>query len=249
MTKNYFFFLQSSVIRAVLLRILSQHQIISAPCSGIENNNSTNPCYYPVDIQCWTDWFDRDDPTGYGDFETLVDLRSEYPGKICPSPVQIEVTTINGVSHTATGNVFAAVDTTTGFVCNNRDQRPGTSCEDYRVRFSCHPPFCGLGVCWSKWYDSDNPSGTGDWELLSGLQKAYPGSICAHPLYLESVTVDTNTPALSTGQNFKIYNPTQGVVCRNEDQEVRCCRDYKVRFGCPCCPSHCCSGECPCGPT
>ena len=59
-------------------------------------------------LECWTDWFDRDDPTGNGDFETLVDLRSEYPGKICPSPVQIEVTTISGVSHTATGNVFAA---------------------------------------------------------------------------------------------------------------------------------------------
>ncbi|XP_062323638.1 uncharacterized protein LOC134024907 [Osmerus eperlanus] len=197
--------------------------------------NPVNPCYYPTHIQCWTDWFDRDDPTGTGDFETLVDLRSENLGKICPSPVQIEVTTISGVSHTATGNVFAAVDTTTGFICKNKDQPPKTPCQDYRVRFRCYPPFCGDVVCWSKWYDRDDPSGTGDWELLGDMQKEYPGSICANPFYIESVTVDTSTTAIATGQIFYIYNPTRGFVCRNADQKGGgSCRDYKVRFGCPC---------------
>ncbi len=31
-----------------------------------------------------------------------------------------------------------------GFVCKNQDQ-PTKKCNDYRVRFSCHPPFCGGG--------------------------------------------------------------------------------------------------------
>lgn len=30
------------------------------------------------------------------------------------------------------------------------------------------------------------------------------------------------------------FNPTQGFVCRNEDQKSGTCRDYKVRFGFPC---------------
>ncbi|KAL3052397.1 hypothetical protein OYC64_005026 [Pagothenia borchgrevinki] len=42
------------------------------------------------------------------------------------------------------------------------------------------------------------------------------------------------TPATSTGENFFIFNPTQGFVCRNKDQRKDMCRDYKVRFGCPC---------------
>ena len=57
-------------------------------------------------------------------------------------------------------------------------------------------------VCWSRWFDLDNPSGTGDWETLSSLRKKYPGAICDEPLLIEAVTVDTRTPALATGQNF-----------------------------------------------
>ena len=57
-------------------------------------------------------------------------------------------------------------------------------------------------VCWSRWFDRDNPSGTGDWETLSDLRTAYPGAICDEPLYIEAVTVDTMTPALATGQNI-----------------------------------------------
>ncbi|CAL8377546.1 unnamed protein product [Boreogadus saida] len=126
-------------------------------------------------------------------------------------------------------------DTTTGFICKNEDQ-PDHRCFDYRVRFVCHPPFCNQHICWSRWFDLDNPSGTGDWETLSSLRKKYPGAICDEPLYIEAVTVDTRTPALATGQNFYIFNPTTGFVCRNSDQTKKGCLDYKVRFGCCCNP-------------
>ncbi|XP_062308044.1 mucin-5AC-like [Osmerus eperlanus] len=186
-----------------------------------------------TNIKCWTEWFDRDNPSGFGDFETLAELRSENPGKICTLPGQIEVTTTSGGS-LPTGNIIAIMDTITGFVCKNADQLPyKPRCFDYRVRFSCHPPFCASsGVCWTKWFDRDDPSGTGDWETLSNLRQENPGVICAQPLYIESVVVGTNAPAW--GQNFLYYTPTQGFVCRNQDQKGKPCLDYKVRFGCPC---------------
>ena len=44
----------------------------------------------------WTAWFDRDDTSGQGDYETLVDLRKE--GKqICENPVSIECQTLSGI--------------------------------------------------------------------------------------------------------------------------------------------------------
>ena len=55
-------------------------------------------------------------------------------------------------------------------------------------------------VCWTKWFDRDDPSGTGDWETLSNLLEEHPGVICAQPLYIESVIVGSNAPAW--GQNF-----------------------------------------------
>ncbi|KAK1888757.1 tRNA-specific adenosine deaminase 2 [Dissostichus eleginoides] len=191
------------------------------------------PCDYPTHIQCWTDWFDRDDPSGSGDWETLYMLYKENPGKICPKPQAIEAMTLSGLSVAAAGEVIFQNDATSGFVCRNRDQ-PKKKCSDYRVRFSCHPPFCGGGVCWTNWFDRDNPSGTGDWEHLSDLRKENPGKICEYPLYIEVVTTDTMTPAISTGENFHTFNPTQGFVCLRKDQKSGGCRDYKVRFGCPC---------------
>ncbi|XP_070705993.1 cartilage intermediate layer protein 2 [Pempheris klunzingeri] len=189
------------------------------------------PCDYPTHIQCWTDWFDRDDPSGTGDWEVLYNLRKENPGKICEDPVDIEVRTLSGLTVAAAGDVIFKNDPNEGFVCRNQDQLK-KKCNDYRVRFSCHPPFCG--VCWTKWYDRDNPSGTGDWETLSNLKKENPGQICDTPLYIEAVTTDTMTPAISTGEILHIYNPTQGFACRKKDQKSGMCRDYKVRFGCHC---------------
>lgn len=57
-------------------------------------------------------------------------------------------------------------------------------------------------ACWTTWYNRDGPSGTGDWETMSDLQKEYPGQICAEPLYIEAVTVTNETPAILTGDNI-----------------------------------------------
>lgn len=56
--------------------------------------------------ECWTDWFDRDDPTGSGDWETFYSLRKQYPGKICSKPLDIEARTLSGLSVAAAGDVI-----------------------------------------------------------------------------------------------------------------------------------------------
>ncbi|KAI4801542.1 hypothetical protein KUCAC02_019434 [Chaenocephalus aceratus] len=80
-------------------------------------------------------------------------------------------------------------------------------------------------MCCTNWFDRDNPSGTGDWELLKDLRKEYPGQICKYPAYVEAVTTDTMTSAISTGDTFYIFTPTQGLVCRNKDQSEGMCSD------------------------
>ncbi|CAL8392275.1 unnamed protein product [Arctogadus glacialis] len=222
------------------------------------------PC---VNTRCWTEWFDRDNPSGTGDWETLRELRIQYPGSICDEPLYIEAVTVDTMTPAlATGQNFFIFNPTTGFVCRNSDQTK-RGCLDYKgdvseafhqemlmdrrqgkedkvkltktpkrkmyLKLQLKDPVLEIyqsgsnNGCWTEWFDRDNPSGTGDWETLRELRIQYPGSICDEPLYIEAVTVDTMTPALATGQNFFIFNPTTGFVCRNSDQTKRGCLDYK----------------------
>nr|XP_043891842.1 mucin-5AC-like isoform X6 [Solea senegalensis] len=189
--------------------------------------------FCPMGPRCWTPWFDRDNPSGTGDWETLEYLRGENPGKICHNPLQIDVQTKFGGSMDSTGDVITVADTESGFICKNSDQKCG-KCKDYRVRFQCSGNFCTQRVCWTKWFDRDNPSGKGDFEYLPYLRKAYPKEICKVPLYIDVVTTDTNMPFIATGQISSVFSPTQGFACRNTEQKGGMCLDYKVRFGCPC---------------
>ncbi|XP_077422462.1 cartilage intermediate layer protein 1-like isoform X1 [Vanacampus margaritifer] len=70
---------------------------------------------------CRTPWYDRDNPSGNGDFETLETLG-------------IKVQTVAGNTVASTGDVIAVMDATAGFICKNADQE-GRRCSDYQVRF------------------------------------------------------------------------------------------------------------------
>ncbi|KAF6715713.1 Thyrotropin receptor [Oryzias melastigma] len=186
----------------------------------------SNPNNMQSNRDCWTQWFDRDDPTATGDWETLSDLRNQFPDKVCPDPVDLEATTLSGTPADQTGEVFFKYDTTSGFVCRNEDQNGGM-CKDYRVRFSCPSSYCTEKVCWTEWFDRDNPSGTGDWELLSDLRRENPGQICETPQYIQAKA--DSVLGVFKRDKFYIYNPTKGFVCRNKDQKFTDCWDYKVR--------------------
>ncbi|KAM9811531.1 uncharacterized protein ACBT44_011065 [Syngnathus typhle] len=179
--------------------------------------------------ECWTSWFDRDDPSGTGDYEILYELYKEYPGKICEHPKGIEVRTILGESVGSTANVIQVSDTHIGFICRNADQPHNWPCQDYKVRFLCPLEFCKPAECWTPWFDRDDPSGTGDYETLYELHKKYPGKICERPSRIEVLTT-SGASFESTGNVIQLSDTHTGFICQNTDQP---CANYKVRFMCP----------------
>ncbi|XP_054650854.1 cartilage intermediate layer protein 2-like [Dunckerocampus dactyliophorus] len=180
---------------------------------------------------CYTKWFDRDNPSGNGDYETLRDLRRENPGQICQKPFGIEAQTTSGMSVASTGDVIAVSNTIAGFICKNADQKKGY-CSDYRVRFECPRDFCSPPGCYTKWFDRDDPSGTGDYETLRDLQRENPGQICPKPFGIEVQTTSGMSVA-STGDVIAVSNSYSGFICKNSDQKYGMCSDYRVRFECP----------------
>ncbi|CAM9209059.1 unnamed protein product, partial [Lampetra planeri] len=84
----------------------------------------------------WTEWFDRDDERGSGDWEKLSDLREAFPDRLCSSPLDIQAETHDGIPSNHTGDVIYKNDKDYGFVCRNKDQVHAV-CRNYRVRFLC----------------------------------------------------------------------------------------------------------------
>ncbi|XP_059494000.1 uncharacterized protein si:dkey-205h13.2 [Stegostoma tigrinum] len=177
---------------------------------------------------CKTRWFDRDDPSGNGDYENLVNLRKQFPGQICRNPIACEVETVSGVPASDTGDNIPECTISDGFACVNQEQEDG-SCEDYRIRFTCFESFCS---CKTQWFDRDDPTGKGDFEDLENLKKEYPEQICSVPTACE-VETTSGTPASSTGDNIPQCSIESGFTCMNEDQDDGSCEDYRIRFNCP----------------
>ncbi|CAH1797603.1 unnamed protein product, partial [Owenia fusiformis] len=123
-----------------------------------------------------------------------------------------------------------------GLVCVNNEQKPGSRCLDYEIRFLC--PKYTPTASWSSWIDRDDPSGTGDREDRENLEKGLGASMpCQNPEAIECRTVRTHIPASSTGQVFKASADCSvegGLVCvKNEQKLGSRCLDYEIRFLCP----------------
>lgn len=57
--------------------------------------------------ECWTEFFDVDDPTGLGDNEALYILRKKVGRKLCRDVLQIDARNLDGVPAALTGdNIF-----------------------------------------------------------------------------------------------------------------------------------------------
>uniref|UniRef100_A0AAQ4Q2B2 hyaluronoglucosaminidase n=1 Tax=Gasterosteus aculeatus aculeatus TaxID=481459 RepID=A0AAQ4Q2B2_GASAC len=84
----------------------------------------------------WTEWFDRDDERGSGDWEKVSDLHNAYPDRLCGTPLDIQAETDDGTPANQTGDVIHKNVKDYGFVCLNKDQAHGF-CHNYRVRFLC----------------------------------------------------------------------------------------------------------------
>ncbi|XP_059807593.1 uncharacterized protein si:dkey-205h13.2 [Hypanus sabinus] len=186
---------------------------------------------------CKTEWFDRDNPSGKGDFEVLNLLLHEFPNRICIHPDSCEVETTSGVPASQTGQNIQPCNVATGFFCENQLQH-NQSCHDYRIRFTCPEAFCAattavpVSTCKTEWFDRDDPSGKGDFEVLNLLLNEFPNRICIHP---DSCEVETTSgvPASQTGQNIQPCNVATGFFCENKLQHNQRCHDYRIRFTCP----------------
>ncbi|XP_072554374.1 cell migration-inducing and hyaluronan-binding protein-like isoform X1 [Paramormyrops kingsleyae] len=84
----------------------------------------------------WSEWFDRDDERGSGDWEKLAELRRVFPDRVCSSPLDMQAETHDGIPSNLTQEVFHKHDKDYGLVCLNREQPDGI-CHNYRVRFLC----------------------------------------------------------------------------------------------------------------
>lgn len=102
---------------------------------------------------CWTNWFDRDNPSGTGDWETLNDFYKEGYN-LCFQPQDVRCRTKNtrrtayryqsdkftlcpiDKPYNSTGESVTCT-LATGLICKNQDQTSGKRCSDYEVSFLC----------------------------------------------------------------------------------------------------------------
>ncbi|XP_064597822.1 IgGFc-binding protein-like [Liolophura sinensis] len=87
----------------------------------------------------WSEWCDRDNPSGKYDYESLKDAIKDCKG-VCAAPLAVECRVVK--SHLpfeqAGENLQAACTTQKGLICKNEDQ-DDKKCEDYEIRFQCPP--------------------------------------------------------------------------------------------------------------
>lgn len=82
----------------------------------------------------WTNWLNTDRPSGNGDYQTIKGLSEQ--GLVCSEPLKIECRTANLKTEWWQTGEELTCNTSTGHVCNNRNQKDGR-CEDYEVRYLC----------------------------------------------------------------------------------------------------------------
>ena len=106
------------------VRAVSGDCVDSCCCNKDEAETSTSS---------WTEWLDRDNPGGNGDFETLSLHQTE--NGVCTAPVDIECRVVSTGADASTSGQVVTCTPQQGFSCAN-DQNSGV-CLDYEVRFLC----------------------------------------------------------------------------------------------------------------
>lgn len=82
----------------------------------------------------WTPFYDRDDPSGSGDHETLTELRKN--NSICVNPVSIDARVkVFFLPDFRSAKQRVDVSPSLGLRCLNRKNK--RKCRDYTVRFCC----------------------------------------------------------------------------------------------------------------
>jgi hypothetical protein len=194
---------------AALMAMVVAGAVGSAASAGIDERRPVR----------WSEWLDRDDASGDGDFERAVDFTASEKG--CAAPSAIQARTRSGLEVTA-AREFVVVTPRLGLACWNRRQGD-QACFDYMVRFGCG------SLEWSEWLDRDDPSAKGDYETAEDFSEKRKG--CDAPVAIEARTA-AGVDWTATGELLHV-SPTVGLACANARQDDGRCLDYRVRFGCP----------------
>lgn len=86
-----------------------------------------------------------------------------------------------------------------------------------------------VNATWTSWLNRDDPSASGDWELLSEFVKL--GQACAKPFAVQCQTTG-GVDWARTGQVYACSLEADGGICQNANNPAGCL-DYQVRFLCP----------------
>lgn len=153
-----------------------------------------------------TEWFDRDNPGGDGDYELATDL------------LTIQCRIKGGGPMPNAPGYTCSLHNPAGAICVNARTVPANSCQDLEVRFGYRN-----GTKFTPWFDRDNPGGDGDFETVGDIlnvacQTAAGGPMPTGPGYRCAI-LNTNGNAM-------------GAVCQNKDtRPAGSCVDLRVRFG------------------
>ena len=137
-----------------------------------------------VATEHWTRWFDLDNPSGHGDYETvkvICEQANMCPGSSTPCPQDSIATDVEcrkvGTDGTAPLPDFVQCDREVGLTCVNAD---GHRCDDYEVRFRCGDPYaprCIDGVADEAWAPQV-PAFFGEHEFASSGVEGRAGEQC-----------------------------------------------------------------------
>lgn len=173
-------------------------------------------------------WLSADRPEGTGDHDSLAALYEKYPTQACLDPVSIAGKQRRSSYVFATGALggnrekLAAFSAVEGLSCKNADQ-PDGACLDYRVSYLCRDNSTDA-VAWGPWVDADDPTGTGDVELLTSNPACPNGPALGIKSLVPGVISAQGYP-----QKLRDFSVTRGLRCLNSDGA---CQDYEVRLEC-----------------
>ncbi len=183
------------------------------------------------------------------DVELFAQAKSNYPRLLssCDVPTRVEAHAVGSTLHFSNGDIIesgferhkvidnlAVFNLRDGLVCNNADQPPGVTCQDYTVDYLCGPDSTLTSPEWWS-HDADDANGNGDDE---SRYKAEGAGLCENPTAIRAKTVKaTGTPSGTIyyyryGPNDRLhYFEPDGLVCRDEDQGPgEKCSNYVVRY-------------------
>lgn len=174
-------------------------------------------------------WASVDKPnSGQGDYESINDIRRNYPEFACDTPIDFQV------KEKRTGYVFSAktpekfdfFNAKQGLQCTASAQIDGR-CNNYEVSYLCDMRAAGGYNYWTNWTSSSNPvGGASDIELINN-------SICSGgtTIGIRARDVSNSTEYFGAPQKPTKFTLGYGFGCKNSDNSGGC-KDYEARMVC-----------------